>query len=224
MLLCGKEENTLAFADKQVERFEQQLKLIAAQDDRMPLLVQLPGISLVTGITILAAIGIIERFPESKCLVGYAGLGARVHQSGTKYHTGKITKAGRKDLRHAMVEVARSAANTHPHWQMEFDRLAPRIGKHKAIVAIARKLLVVVWHILTYQEVDRFASEWRVAAGLHALAYKIGVANLAEDRASQFVRNQLDRLGIGQELTHIPWGSKNVKLPPSSLPPDPGED
>ncbi|MDH5508258.1 MAG: IS110 family transposase [Anaerolineae bacterium] len=208
---------TLDFADQQAKRIEAAIQQLAAEEERLPLLVQVPGISLITGMTILAAIGEIERFPSAKKLVGYAGLGARVSQSGTHYRTGRITKAGRKDLRHAMVEVARSASNTHPRWQAELERLEPRIGRKKAVVAIARKLLVAVWHILTHQQADRFASDWRVAAGLHLLAYKIGVRRLPEQSAKHFVRNQLDRLGIGADLTHVPWGTKQVKLPPSRL-------
>ncbi len=77
----------------------------------------LPGISIVTAQTILAAIGDIQRFPNAKKLVGYAGLGARVHDSGQTTRTGRITKAGRKDLRTAMVETAQAAVNFHPFWQ-----------------------------------------------------------------------------------------------------------
>jgi transposase len=58
---------------------------------------------------------------------------------------GSITKAGRRDLRAAMVEAAQTAANTHPHWKAELARLEPRLGRNKAIVAIARKLLVAGW-------------------------------------------------------------------------------
>ena len=79
-----------------------------------------------------------------------------------------------------MVQVARIASRTHPHWKQELARLAPRIGTKRAIVAIARKLLVAVWHILSKEEADRFASPWRVAAGLHLLAYRIGVRRLPE--------------------------------------------
>ena len=43
-------------------------------------------------------------------------------------------------MRAAMVEAAQTAANTHPHWQAELARLEPRLGRNKAIVAIARKL------------------------------------------------------------------------------------
>lgn len=211
---------TLDFAQKQVELFESQIKQLAAEDERMPLLVQLPGVSLITGMTILAAVVEIERFPSAKKLVGYAGLGARVNQSGVKFRTGRITKAGRKDLRHAMVEVARIAAQSHPKWQAEYDRLSPRLGRNKAIVAIARKLLVAVWHILTKQEVDRFADEERVAKTLYALGFKIGSAHLPEKNVRQFVRNQMDRLGIGIELERFLYGRKKyVTLPPSSLPP-----
>jgi len=57
-----------------------------------------------------------------------------------------------------------------------------------------------------------------VTCSFFALAYKVGVRNLPHGvGARQFVRDQLDRLGLGQELTHIPWGSKRFKLPPSRM-------
>ena len=48
-----------------------------------------------------------------------------------------------------MIEAAWAAVRSHPHWQTKFDNLAIGIGKQKAIVAIARKLFGVVWHVLT---------------------------------------------------------------------------
>lgn len=60
------------------------------------MLFELCGIGLVTAVTLLAAIGDISRFPDADHLVGYAGLGARVHDSGLTTHTGGITKAGRR--------------------------------------------------------------------------------------------------------------------------------
>src|SRR6516225_5945119 len=97
--------------------------------------------------TILAAIGEISRFPSPQKLVGYSGLGASVHASGQTHHTGPITKQGRRELRTVLVEAAWSAVEHHPFWKAEFARLVPALGKGKAIVAIARKLLVVVWHV-----------------------------------------------------------------------------
>ncbi len=86
--------DTLVFARQQIEILEECLKNLAAQDERLPLLLQLPGISSLTALTTLAAIGDIARFPDAKHLVGYAGLGGRVHDSGQTTRTGRITRLG----------------------------------------------------------------------------------------------------------------------------------
>jgi transposase len=209
---------TLDFAQSQIQLLEIELGKIAVQDAHVPRLVQLPGIGMLNALTILAAIGDITRFPDSDQLVGYAGLGARVHDSGHLHTTGRITKSGRKDLRWAMVQAARHARTCHPKWKREFERLEPRLGKNKATVALARKLLVVVWHILTKAAADRFAQPQQVANSFFALAHRIRARNLPNGlSALEFTRQQLDQLGLGQEVTHIPWGSKTFKLPPSKL-------
>lgn len=210
---------TLDFAKGQVQTIENALKEIAARDERVPLLVQITGIGLLTAITILAAIGEISRFPSAKQLVGYAGLGARVHASGETFSTGRITKAGRKDLRYAMVEAARHAIQDHAHWKAEYERLSHTIGQKKAIVAIARKMLMMVWHLLTEQSADKFANPTQVACSMFAFAHRVRAKNLPNGlTALQFTRNQMDRLGIGQEVLVVPWGTKHFKLPPSKLP------
>ena len=60
-----------------------------------------------------------------------------------------ITKQGRKELRHALVEAAWTAISSQPYWREQYQKLSHRIPATKAIVAIARRLLVVVWHVLT---------------------------------------------------------------------------
>ena len=208
--------DTLAFANGQIEQIEEQIRKEAAKDTRVPLLTQLPGVALLTAITILAAVGTIERFEDAKHLVGYAGLGTSVHDSGLTHHNGRITKAGRKDLRGAMVDAANAAVKHHPFWKKEFERLEPHLGRSKAVVAIARKLLVAVWHILKSEAVDRHADAPSVAASLFRLAYELRVRNLpGQQSALEFTRSQLDRLGIGQNLEGIVWGTKRPKLPPS---------
>jgi len=210
---------TLAFAEKQVEAIEEILRQEAAKDERVPLLTQLPGVALLTALTILAAIGPIERFEDAKHLVGYSGLGASVHDSGQTHATGHITKAGRRDLRGAMVDAANAAVRDHPYWKKEFERLEFRLGRSKAIVAIARRLLVAVWHILRNEAADRHADVTSVAASMFKLAYEIKVRNLPDDLSARaFTRKQLDRLGIGQDLDILPWGGTKIKLPPSTLP------
>jgi transposase len=77
-----------------------------------------------------------------------------------------MTKAGRRDIRAAMIEAAHTASRTHPHWKAELARLEPRLGHNKAIVAIARKLLVAVWHVLTKGCADRCADPDLIARKL----------------------------------------------------------
>ncbi|NLG52243.1 MAG: IS110 family transposase, partial [Chloroflexi bacterium] len=216
VILCDWE--TVQFAQHQKELLEAGIAQVVADDPRVPLLVQLPGIGLIGAATLLAAIGDIRRFPSAEQLVGYAGLGARVHDSGHLHQSGRITKAGRKDIRYTLVEAARHAVRSHPHWKAELARLEPRLGMPKAIVAIARKLLVAIWHVLTNEEADRFAQPVQVACALFAHAYRLGIPNLPEGQSAlEYTRANLDRLKLGRELTHIPWGSKQFKLPPSSL-------
>jgi transposase len=211
--------DTLVFAQGQIDLLEETMAALAAQDERVVLLLQLPGVGLITALTLLAAIGDISRFPHAKHLIGYSGLGARVHDSGLTHRTGRITKSGRRDIRAAMVETAHTAVRTHPHWQAELARLEPRLGKNKAIVAIARKLLVAVWHVLTEGCADRFADPERVARKLLQHAYRLGRAHRPQGQtAAQYVRQQLDRLSLGAEVTAISLGqTRRISLPPSQL-------
>ena len=89
-----------------------------------------------------------------KNIVGFSGLGGRIYESGLTSRSGRITKAGRRDLRAALVEAAQTAANTLPHWIAELKRLEPRLGRDKAMVVIARKLLITVWHVLSENTTD----------------------------------------------------------------------
>jgi transposase len=218
MLLMHSDLDTLDFAQKQVQQVEEYLKRLSAEDKRIPLLIQLPGVGLLTAVTILAAIGDITRFPTAKKLVGYAGLGTRVHESGMTHSSGRITKAGRRDLRAAMVNAANHAVEHHPHWKKQLERLEPHLGRSKAIVAIARRLLVSVWHVLFEQVADRFADPQSVARSFISHAYKVGKKNRPVGQSAlQFTREQMDRIGIGMDLQEISWGSKLRQLPPSKF-------
>ena len=210
---------TLQFAEKQQSRLQAEMTGIVAENEEMGRLLHLAGFGVITAVTVYAAIGDIRRFVESKKLVGYAGLGSRVHDSGMTTRTGKITKAGRRDLRVALVEAAHVAANTHPHWKAELARLEPRLGYNKAIVAIARKLLISVWHILSEKTADRFAEPEKVAQKLLRFAYEVGKENRpGRQTAASFARERMDALHLGSELTSIPWGAKKpIPLPPSAL-------
>ena len=209
---------TLQFAEQQEARIEKEMTGIAAENEEIGRLLHIAGFGVITAVTVYAAIGDIHRFEDAKHLVGYAGMGTRVHDSGMTTRTGKITKAGRRDLRVAMVEAAHVVANSHPHWKAELARLQPRIGYNRAIVAIARKLLVTVWYVLQ-GKADKYAEPEAVAQKLLRFAYTVGKANRPKGQtAAQFARIRMDTLGLGGELTDIPWGSKKpIPLPPSKL-------
>jgi transposase len=182
-----------------IDTVDAELARLSTQDPwraLAPFLMQLPGFAVVTAMTVLAAIGDITRFPSAKKLVGYSGLGASVHASGQTYHTGPITKQGRRELRTVLVEAAWSAVEHHPYWHAEFARLVPSLGKGKAIVAIARKLLVVVWHVLTHQVADRQADRPMVTRKLQRWGAFHGLAAQQGLSSGAFARQLLERLRL----------------------------
>jgi transposase len=184
---------TLDHIAPQIAAVDAELRRLSTSDvwaEQVPYLVQLPGIALLSAMTRVGALGDITRFPSAKQLVGYAGLGAGVHDSGKTHRSGGITKQGRRDLRYVRFYAARSAVQSHPYWERTFTHLAKRIGEAKAIVAIARKLLIVVWHVLMAKSAssaggcragsvqadglglsaDRRAAGWLVLTAIHPRA------------------------------------------------------
>jgi len=178
-------------------------------------LMQIPGFGLIFTMVILSAIGDISRFARPRELVGYAGLGAGVHASGEKYQEKSITKAGRKELRWALVEAAWVAVRSDPYWKAQFIRLKKRMHVNKAIVAIARRLLVSIWYILTKREPYRHFDE-------ETIAYKMLIWSWAMDEKSrdgmtpqQFAKYGLLRLGVGQDLERIVRGGAPRRIAPT---------
>ena len=189
--------------DKQISETEALIVQQSASDywsDMMTFIMQIPGIGIYTGMTILAAIGDIERFPTSSQLIGYAGLGARVRASGDWYQTGKISKQGRRELRTALVNSAWVAVRFSNHWCHQFEKLAVRIGKKKAITAIARKLLVVIWHVLTKKEADKQADVQAVARSFFRWASEHSLARSQRVPRLEFVSERLKTLGLLEEV------------------------
>jgi transposase len=206
---------TLAHVKAQIETVDAELRRLSTSEewaDQVPYLVQLPGIGLLTAMTILGAVGDVTRFGSAKQLVGYAGLGAGVHASGKTHRDKGITKQGRRELRFVMVEAARAAVQTHEYWKREYEQLARRIGEPKAVVAIARKLLIVVWHVLMSQSADRRAEAEQVAFKLMIWGWKLSEAQKGGLTTAQFIRAQLMRLGLGAELTHITRGGMRRRV------------
>ena len=184
---------TLNFVLEQINQIEAHFAEWAAKDERIPRLFELNGVGLITAVTLLAAIGDIERFPDADHLVGYAGLGVRVHASGMKTHSGGITKAGRREMRAVLIEAAQVAVQHDPRWKAELKRLEPRLGRNKTIVAIARKMLVAVWFLLHQRVEEKHLDLQRVARKYYEFAYTVGKGNWGDcENAAAFIRHLFD--------------------------------
>ena len=93
------EMENLSDIEKQIEKISKEVRRMCNQKpsaDSMTYLMQLPGIGVITAMTVLAAIGEIQRFESPKHLTSYSGLTPGLEQSGTKHRGKGITKEGRK--------------------------------------------------------------------------------------------------------------------------------
>lgn len=109
---------------------------------------EVPGINLVAAQAIIAEIGLdMGQFPTAGHLVSWARIAPRTVQSGPRTTSGKPGKANRY-LRGVLGEVAAGAARTDTFLGERYRRLARRRGKQRALVAVSRSILVIVWHLL----------------------------------------------------------------------------
>ena len=209
---------TLAQIEQHKEEIEQELGRLSLTEpwaSQSAYLMQLSGVGVVITMTVLAAIGEVSRFESPKKLVGYAGLGAGVHDSGKEHRDKKITKSGRKELRWAMVEAAWRAVRSNPYWEKQFEVLKRRKHPNQAIVMIARKLLVTVWYVLSRQEAFRHASEEDLAYKMLIWSWSMNEEARQGMTPQQFAKYGLLRLGIGRDLTRIVKGGYPRRLAPA---------
>jgi transposase len=212
-----------AYLEKQISRIGKEVAKMShqklwAQD--MTYLMQLPGFpgtarqgrcGVITAMTVLAAIGEIQRFGSAKHLASYSGLTGGLDQSGTKLVQKGITKEGRKELRWAMVEVAQRAVKSDPHWTRKFQEMHKRMHRNQAIVAVARGLLELVWYVLTRRQLYRHFSQERIAYKYLTWAWQMDEAARDGLTRQQFTRYYLMRLGIGHDLTCIALDPKHPR-------------
>ena len=143
-----------------------------------------------------------SRFESAKKLVGYSGLGAGVHDSGKEHIEKRITKSGRKELRWALVEAAWRAIRISPYWKEQYEKYLRRMRKpNQAIVVIARKLLVVVWHVLTKEETDERVNEEDLAYKMLVLAWDLDEDVRMGLSYKQFAKYALMKLGVEKDIT-----------------------
>jgi len=129
--------------------------------ENLELIRSIPGVGWFTGLLILAEIGDINRFRSSKALCSYAGLTPSVYQSGERKRHGKITKEGSKWLRWVLIEVTLRAVVVNDYYKKIYEKLKTKKGNQIAKVAVARKILVAIYHILK----EKRAFKWGKGKG-----------------------------------------------------------
>jgi transposase len=154
---------------------ERDLARSALADESVARLMTIPGIDMVVALALAAAIGDVQRFEAPEKLVSYLGLNPSVRQSGPgPAHHGRITKQGRGHARGMLVEAAWAAARAPGPLRAFFLRVSSRRGQHVAAVAVARKLAVLIWHLLLKGESYLWARPALHAKKMRELELKAG--------------------------------------------------
>lgn len=138
--------------DEKIVRVDGQIEMLV--DERsIDIVSSVPGVGRKAAAVIMAEIGDVSRFATGKQIASAAGLAPSVYQSAGKCFTGGITKQGSKWLRRIMVEVAHSAVQARDSVLRDFYlRVKDRHGSKVAVVALARKMLTIIHHLLVNDE------------------------------------------------------------------------
>jgi transposase len=119
----------------------------------MELLMSVPGIGELSAAILIAEIGNFKDFSSGDKLASWLGIVPNVYQSADKFYNGRITKRGSKVARWILTQVANAAARTKNSRLKEFfNRKKKSIGHAKAIIALARKIATIIWHLITNDE------------------------------------------------------------------------
>jgi transposase len=139
-------QQRLGELQRELKRFAE--KAPAAETEARALLQSIPGVGLVTTEVVLSELADPQRFRTARCAVAYAGMAPGQRESAGKRKDLHIERNGSKWLRWILVEAAWQLVRRTGRWRVTFERLAERIGRKKAIVAIARRLLGVMMALL----------------------------------------------------------------------------
>jgi transposase len=141
-------------------------------DPRVKLLMTQPGVDVNVAQTVLAALGDITRFPDGDHAASFLGLVPRTKQSADRCYHGPVTKEGNGHARWMLVQAAHHL-RTHPGpLGVFFRKFAQKKSYNVAVVATARKLVVIAWHMLRNNEPYRYAQPRATEAKLQRLRVK----------------------------------------------------
>jgi transposase len=162
------------FLDQEVGLIERELAGQALSSQEIRRLMTVPGVSLISAATFVAVVGDVTRFATQKKLVSYLGLDPKVRQSGEPpARHGHISKQGSSEARHMLCEAAWIVVRSPGPLRAFYERVRARRGAQIALVATARKLCVVFWHLLTREEDYAFGRPTLTRRKLRALELKV---------------------------------------------------
>lgn len=160
--------------DAEVAALDEILHQKAAADARVRLLVTLPGVDVIVAEAVLAALGDLSRFPDADHAASYLGLVPSTRQSASRCRHGSITKQGNAYARTMLVQAAQHVIRHPGPLGHCFRKLKRRKHHNVAIIAVARKLVVIAWHCLKNKEPYRYASPRPTATKLARLRIRGG--------------------------------------------------
>ena len=152
---------------ERIVSLEKSIFLDERQKHVVNLLMSMPGVGRIVALTIVAEIGDIGRFNSPKSLCSWAGLTPKVHNSDAVVQHGHITKEGSRYLRTAMVQASTTACRVSRKWYIVHEHLARRCGRRAARVAVARRLLTVIYYMWKRDEAyqEHYGQEQSDASG-----------------------------------------------------------
>ena len=143
---------TIKNIDEQIKRVEAKIQALVNRKD-VEVVSSVPGVGERSAAAILAEIGDAKRFSNGKQIASWTGLAPSLYQSAGITILGSITKQGSRWLRWNMVEVAHCAVRVRDsRFRALFLRVRAKKGNKTAYVAVARKMLTVIWHLLVNGE------------------------------------------------------------------------
>jgi len=166
----------LNFHGDELKLVDAELSRVALASEEVKRLMTIPGVDATVALSIVAAVGDFSRFSSPQRLVSYLGLNPRVRQSGGQPAAhGRITKQGRAHARGMLVEAAWVAAKIPGPLRAFYERVRARRGMQIAVVATARKLAVLCWHLVVRGEDYAFQRPSLTAKKLRALELRAGL-------------------------------------------------
>lgn len=154
LILRSYMESIESIQKSEVELTEQIVQIENADIKRLQ---TIPGIGELSSRVIVGAVDKVKRFGSKKQIAKYGALTPRIYQSGGVTHMGRISRDGRHEIRRVLLQCAHTVARMKSYeakpLRQFFERIRKRRGKKIAIVALARKLLVVAYGVLKTKSV-----------------------------------------------------------------------